>query len=123
MTLTNETETLLNVASAAAAEALAEDPVAFDVTATLPFNDAFLVLTADNPRHLRAVKTAIEDEVHERLGLSARLEGGEESEWLLLDYQDVAVHIFLREAREYYALDRLWSHAPRVDLSDVATTR
>lgn len=116
MTLTAQTEQLLEVAARTADDAKAEDIVAIDVTETLPFNDAFLIMTADNPRHLRAVKDAVEDGVGRSLGMSARVEGGEGAEWLLLDYGDVAVHLFLPEAREFYSLDRLWGHAPRVAL-------
>ena len=116
MSLSPKTTDLLNVAAAAAGEALAEDAVAIDVTGSLPFSDAFLILTADNPRHLRGVRNALEDEVKAALGRSPRVEGADDSEWLLLDYGDVMVHLFLREAREFYALDNLWNRAPRVAL-------
>lgn len=120
MTLTAQTEKLLGLAAHAADDAKAEDLVAIEVADTLPFNDAFLIVTADNPRHLRAVREAVEEAVSNSLGLSPRVEGGEGAEWLLLDYGDVAVHMFLPEAREFYALDRLWGHAPRVTVNEVS---
>ena len=123
MSLSPETTTLLNVAAVAASEALAENPVAIDVTKTLPFSDAFLILTADNPRHLRGVKNALEDAVGETLGRSPQVEGAEDSDWLLLDYGDVVVHLFLRDAREFYALDQLWNRSPRVELAVEPATR
>ena len=123
MNLSEETTELLNAAAQAAADALAEDLVAIDVTGVLPFSDAFLIVTADNPRHLSGVKSGIEDDVHEALGRSPRVEGDQNSEWLLLDYGDVAVHIFLREARDFYSLDKLWNQAPRVNITEVSTTR
>ena len=49
------------------------------------------------------------------------MEGYNSAAWILLDYSDVIVHVFLEEAREFYSLDRLWADAPRVDLSDVLT--
>lgn len=121
MTLNAQTEQLIELVSHAADAAKAENLVAIDVTETMPFNDAFLILSVDNPRHLRGVRTAIEDEVAEVLDRSARVEGEEGSDWVLLDYGDVAVHLFLKEAREYYALDRLWAHAPRVPAVPVRT--
>ena len=123
MTLTEQTTELLNTAAHAAADALGEDLVAIDVTGTLPFSDVFLIVTADNPRHLRGVKSGIEDDVYAALGRSPRVEGNEASEWLLLDYGDVAVHIFQREARDFYALDKLWNQAPRVNITEVSATR
>ena len=65
------------------------------------------------------------DEVEEKLsklGLEPkRIEGYQTASWILLDYYDVIVHIFLRETREFYALERLWSDAGQVDLSRVLT--
>lgn len=118
MTLTAETTELLNAAALAAVDALAEEIVAIDVTDRLPFNDVFLICTADNPRHLRAVVNGIEADVRKKTGRSPlHVEGAEESEWVLINYGDVAVHVFLGEARGYYSLDKLWGAAPRVDIS------
>ena len=120
MTLTPEATELLNVAAQAATDALAEEIVALDVTGRLPFNDAFLICTADNPRHLRAVRSAIVDDVKKQTGVSPEhVEGDETSEWVLINYGDVAVHVFLGEARGYYSLDKLWGSAPKVDISKV----
>ncbi|WP_099332077.1 ribosome silencing factor [Actinomyces minihominis] len=117
MTLQPGTEQLVAEVAAAASDALAEDIVGIDVTGVLPFSDAFVIVTADNPRHLRGVRSAVQDEVHAALGRSPRVEGDENSDWLLLDYGDVVVHIFLPEARDYYALDSLWGRSPRVFLN------
>ncbi len=117
MTLQPETEQLIAEVAAAASDALAENVVGIDVTGVLPFSDAFVIVTADNLRHLRGVKSAIQDEVHAALGRSPRIEGEESSDWLLLDYGDVVVHIFLPESRDYYALDSLWGRSPRLDLN------
>ena len=117
MTLPPETLDLLNDIVAAANDALAEDLVAIDVTERSPFSDVFLIMTADNPRHLRAVRSNLMDDVRKRTGRSPlSVEGEDDSEWLLLDYGDVVVHIFLGEARGFYALDKLWSLNPRVDV-------
>ncbi len=118
MPLTEEAKELLLAATRSAVDALATDAVAVDVSGVSPFNDAFLIVTADNPRHLRAVRRAVEDDLSEQLQLSPlNVEGDETSDWLLLNYGDVAVHAFLPESREYYALERLWGARPRLDLS------
>ena len=50
-----------------------------------------------------------------------RVEGRQSAQWILLDYYDVMVHTFLEEARNFYNLERLWSDAPQVDISDLLT--
>lgn len=118
MTLAAQTTELLNAAVVAAVGALAEEIIAIDVTSRLPFNDAFLICTADNPRHMRAVQNSIEVDVRKETGRTPlHVEGGEDSEWILINYGDVAVHLFLGEARGYYSLDKLWGAEPRVDIT------
>ena len=114
---TSKSMEILEVASGAALEALGEDLVAIDVTGRLPFTDAFLIVTADNPRHLRAVVNDIGDELHKRLGIRGRVEGSGESEWVLIDAGDATIHVMLPEAREYYALEKLWGHSPRIEVA------
>lgn len=116
-TLPDETRALLAEVGESAANALAENLVAVDVRERLPFVDAFVFATADNSRHLRAVASAITHDVRDKLGRSPKnVEGDNESTWLLIDYADVAVHIFLEDARDFYALDKLWADAPRIEV-------
>lgn len=116
MNCSPESIQILEVATEAALDALAEDPVAIDVTEHLPFADAFLVVTADNPRHLRAVQNEISEKLHERLGLQVMVEGSDDSDWMLIDASGVLVHIMLPEARDFYSLEKLWGHSPRLQL-------
>lgn len=112
---------LLGTVASAASDALAQDMVAIDVTDTLPFSDAFLIATADNPRHLRSLISAVAKEVRDGHGRApVNVEGDQGAEWVLMDYGDVVVHFFLPEARGFYALDKLWSRSPRVALDMLA---
>lgn len=107
----------LQTAANALSEAQAEQIIAIDVSGNLPFTDAFLLATADNPRHLRATVSALESHMREEAGLSpVSVEGGGDSTWLIADYGDIAVHLFLPEARSFYALDKLWLRSPRINL-------
>ena len=118
MALPADAEKLLRGAASAASDALAENIVAIDVTGTLPFSDAFLIVTADNPRHLRGVMNAVSRDLHEKAGVSPRsIEGDEGAEWVLMDYGDIVIHVVLPETRDFYALDKLWGASPRVDLA------
>lgn len=109
---------LLKVVAAAADDALAQTPVAIDVSQQLYFTDTFFIVSADNPRHLRAVSEAINQAVKKELGVLPRAtEGTGESEWIVLDYGDLIVHVFLEDARGYYQLEKLWADSGRIDLS------
>ncbi len=116
MSCSPESRQILEVAIQAALDALAEDPVAIDVTDHLPFTDIFLVVTADNPRHLRAVQNDVADTLREELGLKVSIEGAEDSDWVLIDGGDVMVHVMLPEARDFYSLEKLWGHSPRIQV-------
>ena len=77
--------------------------------------DYFVVATGTSTTQVKALA----DEVEEKLSAEGlepkRIEGYQSASWILLDYYDVIVHIFLKEAREFYALERLWSDAPEID--------
>lgn len=108
---------IVQVVSQAATDKLAHNPVAFDVSQRLPFADAFVVTSGDNPRQV----AAIADEVSERLRESGvnlvRSEGREEMRWIVLDFGAVIVHVFNDDDREYYDLERLWRDCPRIDVA------
>ena len=69
--------------------------------------------------------SALEDEVYDKMAQQdkkpSRIEGTSSNTWVLMDYGDVLVHLFLEESREFYGLERLWADAPQVDLSGILT--
>lgn len=84
--------------------------------------DAFVITTGGNVRQVRTIC----DEVQLALKLEAdaapcAVEGLADASWVLMDYGDLVVHVFLQDAREYYDLERLWADAPRVDWERPAT--
>jgi ribosome-associated protein len=77
--------------------------------------DAFVITSAANTRHVRTLVEEIERRVKELHGVApVRVEGLADATWVLMDYGDFIVHVFLQETREYYDLEHLWSGAPRV---------
>ena len=77
--------------------------------------DAFVITSAQNTRHVRTLVEEIERAVKEAHRLApVRIEGLPDATWVLMDYGDFIVHVFLQETREYYDLEHLWSGAPRV---------
>jgi ribosome-associated protein len=86
------------------------------VSGVLAVVDEFVVASASNDRQVRAIVDEIERKVAEAgLAKPLRVEGRDERRWVLLDYGDVVVHVFLREVRDYYELERLWADVPRID--------
>lgn len=109
---------LVEVAAAAAADKLAKDIVAFDVSEQLAITDVFLVASATNDRQVRAIVEEIEDKLREADAKPIRREGHREGRWVLLDYGEIVVHVQHDEEREFYALERLWGDCPTVPLPD-----
>ncbi len=81
--------------------------------------DVFVICTVDIPLQARAVADEIDYQFSSRGVYPLSVEGYENSEWLLMDYGDVVVHIFTESARIFYDLDRLWDDAPEFCLTEV----
>jgi ribosome-associated protein len=113
------TEVVLEAAAAASSKK-AERIVVLDVSAQLVITDHFLICSGNTERQVHSISEEIERKLREERGLKpARREGERESRWVVLDYVDFVVHMFHREDREYYDLERLWSDAPQVEFEDV----
>jgi ribosome-associated protein len=98
----------------AALDKKAEDVVVLDLRKTGGFTDFFVICTGANTRQIGAIADAVREtlkkEEDERPALS---EGLDKSEWILLDYFNFVVHVFSRECRAFYGLERLWGNAER----------
>ena len=100
----------------AAGDKKAVDIVLLDMRKAAAFADYFLICSGTSTRQIRAIADAIIEAVASSGSKPAHVEGYERSEWVLLDYFDFIVHIFAPEPRAFYALERLWGNAERVDL-------
>ena len=122
MPATPESIAMAQAAAEAAADKLATDIVAIDVSQYLVITDVFLLCTAANDRQVRAVVDAIEERLAAEGAKPIRREGEKESRWVLLDYGDIVIHVQIAEERIHYALERLWKDCPSIPL-DVDTSR
>jgi len=108
----------------AALDRKAEDLVVLDLRKSGGFTDFFLICTGANSRQIAAIADSIREvlkkEFDERPALA---EGIDKSEWVLLDYFDFVVHIFSRECREFYGLERLWGNAERYGYNEDGSIR
>jgi ribosome-associated protein len=109
---------LATIIAEAAADKLAEDIVALDVSDHLVITDVFVVCSASNDRQVKAIVDAVEARLDEMDIDPVRREGQREGRWVLLDYIDVVVHVQHDEERTYYALERLWRDCPSIPLPE-----
>ncbi|MEZ7006356.1 ribosome silencing factor [Streptomyces sp. SCSIO 75703] len=125
MTATDRSIELITTAAQAAADKLAHDIVAYDVSDVLSITDAFLLASAPNDRQVKSIVDEIEERLARELGAKpVRREGDREARWVLLDYVDIVVHVQHSEERVFYALERLWKDCPELDLpADAVATR
>ncbi len=92
------------------------DIAVLDVGEIISITDVFVIVSASNTRQVLTIVDEVEQALKERGAVAPRsVEGRDDALWVLLDYGDVIVHVFLAETRAFYDLDRLWSDAPRVD--------
>ncbi len=120
MTATDRAVELVEIAAAAAADKLASDIIAYDVSDQLVITDAFVLCSASNDRQVRSIVDEIEDRLRKAAARPVRREGEREGRWVLLDYIDIVVHVQHSEERVYYALERLWKDCPVIPLPEPA---
>ncbi|MFW2883686.1 ribosome silencing factor [Levilactobacillus brevis] len=111
-----ESKEILEIAVKAAENKRAEDLTALDMTKVSLMADYFLIMEANSGRQIQAIADEITDQMAAN-GVKMRdVEGKNEANWILIDLGDVVVHVFQKEQRSHYNLEKLWSDAPTVDL-------
>ena len=93
-------------------EKKATDILALDISEISTLADYFILASADNVRQLDALEDAVEEDVR----LEVNKEGESSSGWILMDYRDIVVHLFTKEQRAFYDLEKIWSDAKRMEM-------
>ena len=101
-------------AVAAADDRKAVDLKVLHLEKVTDFTDYFLICSGTNERQVQAIADGIEERLKKEGSAPLHVEGHRTGQWVLLDYADLVVHVFLEERRGFYGLERLWSHAPDV---------
>ena len=121
VTATDRAVELVTTAAQAAADKLAHNIIAFDVSDVLAITDAFVLASAPNDRQVKAIADGIEEALRDHCDTKpVRREGEREGRWILLDFLDIVVHVQHSEERSYYGLERLWKDCPEIDLPEDA---
>jgi ribosome-associated protein len=108
----------------AALDKKAEDVVVLDLRKAGGFTDFFVICTGGNPRQITAIADGVRETLKRELDERPTLmEGIDRSEWILLDYFNFVVHVFSRDCRSFYGLERLWGNAERHEISDEIAVR
>jgi ribosome-associated protein len=107
----------LTAGIAAALGKKAQDVVVLDLTRASAFTDFFVICTGSNLRQVQAIASAVEEGLRKVGTKPALVEGYTRGEWVLIDCFDVIFHIFQPATREFYALERLWGGAERIEVS------
>ena len=84
-----------------------------DIASISTLADYFVLASADNIRQLDALKESVEEAFP---GETLRKEGESSSGWILMDYRDIVVHLFTKEQRSFYDLEKIWSDAKRMEM-------
>ena len=123
LTLADYAEQVQAAVRAASAKK-AEKIMVLDLRHTSAFTDVFVVCTGQNARQVKAIVDSVDETLRTAHGQKAvAIEGYRNSEWVLVDYFDFVVHVFTPESREFYALERLWGSAIRVEVGDEPAAR
>jgi ribosome-associated protein len=92
--------------------------VVIDLRGRVSYTDFVIVTTGTSDRHVNALAKRIDEAMADADRKPLGTEGTDQGRWALLDYGDIIVHVFNRQARKDYDLERMWSEAPRLDLDD-----
>ena len=101
---------------------IAEDKKGTDITVlevsdVTIIADYFVICTCGSTIHIKTIADEIELKFKQNLEIYPHhIEGYESRSWILMDYHDILIHLFLKETREFYSIERLWSDARKVDL-------
>ncbi len=116
MIMENDTTQLMKTAYEAMDEKKAYDIRVIDISKVSILADYFMIASGSNPNQIHAIADLVEEKLAKE-GVHARaVEGYQNANWILMDYQDIVIHIFDQESREFYNLERIWSDGEVVEI-------
>ncbi|AQL56036.1 ribosome silencing factor [Abyssicoccus albus] len=110
-----ESKTLMEIAYNACDDKIAEDILVFDMKGKSPITDYFVICHGNSEKQVQAIARHVKEEIEKNGVEIKRLEGFTEANWILVDATDVVIHVFNKEERSYYNLERLFKEAPIVE--------
>lgn len=111
-----ETLGLVKKAVAALEDKKAEDVTIIDISGVSTIADYFIIANASNQNQLTAMQDAVDEAMYKEGVHAKQIEGNRSSTWILMDYQDIIVHLFSKEDRLFYDLERIWRDGKVIDI-------
>ena len=109
---------LTKLAVAALEDRKAEDVTVIDISEISPIADYFIIANGTNQNQLQAMRDAADEALYKAGVKVQQIEGNQSSTWILMDYGDIIIHIFSKEDRLFYDLERIWRDGKELDSAD-----
>ena len=114
-----QSKEMVKIAAKALEEKKAEDIRVIDIREISTIADFFVIANGTNQNQLQAMRDAVDEELYKAGYHTKQVEGNQNSSWVLMDYNDIIVHIFSKEDRLFYDLERTWRDGKVVDVSEL----
>lgn len=115
----NQSAEMVKIAAKALADKKAEDVRIIDIREISTIADFFVIADGSNANQLAAMRDAVDEELYKAGYHTRQVEGNQNSTWILMDYNDIIVHIFSREDRLFYDLERMWTDGKQIDIGEL----
>ena len=114
-----ETLEIVKKAVAALRDKKAEDVTVIDITGISSIADYFIIANGNNQNQLQAMRDAVEEDLYKAGYPVKQIEGNSNSSWILMDYNDIIVHVFSKEDRLFYDLERIWKDGKEISVEEL----
>ena len=117
--MTDQSREMAKIACHALGEKKAEDIQVIDIRNISVIADYFVIASASNSNQIQAMMDAAEEELYKAGYHCTQKEGNSNSSWVLMDYKDIIIHIFSKEDRLFYDLERMWTDGKQIDVNQL----
>ena len=114
-----QSKEMVKIAAKALEEKKAEDIRVIDIREISTIEDFFVIANGSNQNQLQAMRDAVDEELYKAGYHTKQVEGNQNSSWVLMDYNDIIVHIFSKEDRLFYDLERMWTDGKTIALEEL----
>lgn len=97
----------------------AEEVTIIDIREVSPIADYFIIASGNNQNQLQAMRDAADEALYKAGVKVQQVEGNQSSTWILMDYNDIIIHIFSKEDRLFYDLERIWRDGKKIDVNEL----
>ena len=115
----NNSREMAKIAVHALSEKKAEDIQVIDIHEISTIADYFIIANGTNPSQLAAMKDQVEEELYKAGFKECQIEGNQKSTWILMDFSDIIVHVFSKEDRLFYDLERVWRDGKAINADEL----